>query len=117
MVISMQTGVEQNDTQNGWYIGHAIDAVYDYKSDGIWQKDDLEAARAAGKPYAGYFPGDYKMVDVNNDGKYLPEDDRQFLGHRNPNMFVNITNDFTIYNDFSFSFTLYGAFGGIRNYN
>lgn len=54
------------------------------------------------------------MVDVNNDGEYRPEDDRQFLGHKNPHFFVNMTNDFTIFNDFSFSFTLYGAFGGMK---
>lgn len=112
-----ENGVEQDDTQNGWYIGHAIDAIYDYKSDGIWQKDELEAARAAGKAYAGYFPGDYKMVDVNNDGEYRPEDDRQFLGHKNPHFFFNMTNNFTLFNDFSFSFTLYGATGGGKNYN
>ena len=39
-----ENGIEQDDTQNGWYIGHAIDAIYDYKSDGIWQKEELEAA-------------------------------------------------------------------------
>lgn len=112
-----ENGVEQDDTQNGWYIGHAIDAIYDYKSDGIWQVEELEAARAEGKEYAGYYPGDYKMVDVNNDGEYRPEDDRQFLGHKNPHYFLNMTNDFTIFNDFSLSFTLYGAFGGKKNYN
>lgn len=112
-----ENGVEQDDTENGWYIGHSIDAIYDYKSDGIWQVDELETARAQGKEYAGYYPGDYKMVDVNNDGKYRPEDDRQFLGHRNPHFFFNITNDFTFFNDFSFSFTLYGATGGKANYN
>ena len=112
-----ENGVEQDDTQNGWYIGHAIDAIYDYKSDGIWQKEELEAARADGKAYAGYYPGDYKMVDVNNDGEYRPEDDRQFLGHKNPHFFINMTNDFTVFKDFSLSFTLYGAFGGMKNYN
>ncbi len=112
-----ENGVEQDDTRNGWYIGHAIDAIYDYKPDGIWQVEELEAARAEGKEYAGYYPGDYKMVDVNNDGEYRPEDDRQFLGHENPNFFFNMTNDFTIFNDFTFSFTLYGAAGGKKNYN
>jgi TonB-linked SusC/RagA family outer membrane protein len=112
-----ENGVEQDDTRNGWYIGHAIDAIYDYKPDGIWQTDELEAARKQGKAYAGYFPGDYKMVDVNNDGEYRPEDDRQFLGHKNPHFFFNLINDFTLFNDFSLSFTLYGATGGKRNYN
>lgn len=112
-----ENGVEQDDTENGWYIGHSIDAIYDYKSNGIWQTEELEAARAEGKEYAGYYPGDYKMVDVNNDGEYRPEDDRQFLGHKNPHLFLNMTNDFTIFNDFTFSFTLYGAFGGMKNYN
>lgn len=112
-----ENGVEQNDTQNGWYIGKSIDAIYDYKSDGIWQVDELKDARAQGKKYAGYFAGDYKMVDVNNDGEYRPDDDRQFLGNRNPRFFFNLTNDFTLLHDFSLSFTLYGATGGKANYN
>lgn len=36
---------EDDDVQNGWYIGHAIDEIYDYKWIGVWQLgEELEAA-------------------------------------------------------------------------
>ncbi len=113
-----ENGKEIDDTENGWYIGHSIDAIYDYQPAGIWQQEDLEAARAehGANSYPGYYPGNYKMVDQNNDGKYTANDDRVFLGHRNPHFFFNMINDFTILRNFSVSFTLYGQYGGKRNY-
>lgn len=113
-----ENGREIDDTENGWYIGHSIDAIYDYKPNGIWQQEDLDAARAEHGPnsYPGYYPGNYKMVDQNNDGQYTANDDRVFLGHRNPHFFFNMTNNFTIFRNFFASFTMYGQYGGKRNY-
>ena len=64
-----------------------------------------------GQGFFGKNPACFRAAAVR------PEDDRQFLGHKNPHYFLNMTNDFTIFNDFSLSFTLYGAFGGKKNYN
>ena len=60
---------EDDDIQNGWYIGHALDEIYDYKILGVWQENEREDAAKYGKE-----PGDFKIWDVNNDGEYLPED-------------------------------------------
>ncbi|HOS73604.1 MAG TPA: SusC/RagA family TonB-linked outer membrane protein, partial [Bacteroidales bacterium] len=70
--------VEQDDIINKWFIGHAIDQIWDYKTLGIWQQN--EAAEAAAYSRS---PGDYKLEDVNKDG-YYTNADKQFQGYKNP---------------------------------
>lgn len=74
---------EDDDIQNGWYIGHALDEIYDYKILGVWQENEREEAAKYGKE-----PGDFKIWDVNNDEEYLPEDDKVFQGHKRPSFFI-----------------------------
>src|SRR5690606_20641143 len=53
------TGREADDISNGWYIGHGLDEIRDYKVTGIWQLGDEDAAKVYGK-----LPGDPKVLDV-----------------------------------------------------
>ena len=78
---------EDDDIQNGWYIGHALDEIYDYKILGVWQENEREDAAKYGKE-----PGDFKIWDVNNDGEYLPEDDKVFQGYKRPRFSFGIGN-------------------------
>ncbi|HLU94436.1 MAG TPA: SusC/RagA family TonB-linked outer membrane protein [Membranihabitans sp.] len=101
---------EASDPGNGWFIGESIDIIWDYDSDGIWQQAEREQADA----YGGFFPGQFKNVDVNGDGQYDSED-RQFLGHSTPQFRWNLSNEFK-YKNASLSFSIYGQHGHIANF-
>lgn len=102
---------EKDDIGNGWFIGHDIAAVYDYQVAGVWQASEAATAKSF-----GYKPGDFKLVDQNGDGKYTLAD-KVFLGSRNPDFSWNLRNDFKLYKNFEFSFTLYAKMGQLYQFN
>ena len=97
---------EDDDIQNGWYIGHALDEIYDYKILGVWQENEREEAARYGKE-----PGDFKIWDVNNDGQYLPEDDKVFQGYRKPRFSFGIGNTMEFFKCIDFSFFIRSDLG------
>jgi TonB-linked SusC/RagA family outer membrane protein len=102
---------EKNDVVNNWYIGKSISAVYDYPIQGVWQTADFTLAKAY-----GFQPGDMRLVDGNGDGKYTIADKR-FIGDLAPKYSWNVRNEFTIYKNFDFSFTLYARMGQLSTFN
>ncbi|MDE3251381.1 MAG: SusC/RagA family TonB-linked outer membrane protein [Bacteroidota bacterium] len=102
---------EKDDVGNGWFIGHDINAVFDYQIAGVWQASEAATAKSF-----GYKPGDFKLVDQNGDGKYTLAD-KVFLGSRNPNFSWNLRNDFKIYKNWDFSLTLYAKMGQLYPFN
>ena len=96
---------EDDDVQNGWYIGHGIDDIYDYKYIGIWQLGEEAEADKYGKQ-----PGDPKLEDVDGNG-VINDDDKQWLGSKTPTHRLNITSSLDLWNCVNFSFTLRGEFG------
>ncbi|MDW7693588.1 TonB-dependent receptor [Flammeovirgaceae bacterium SG7u.111] len=91
---------ESDDVGNGWFIGQPIDVHYNYQFDGIWQAS--EAAEAAEYNQS---EGQAKVVDVNDDGKIDPNDDRVFLGSLNPDWTGGIISRLQVHN-FDFNFTI-----------
>ena len=75
-----------DDIGNGWFIGESIDAQYNYQFAGIWQPGEEDEASGYGMNV-----GQEKLVDVNNDGKYDPNDDRIILGSENPDWTGSLT--------------------------
>ncbi len=100
---------EKDDLVNGWYLGHDISDQYNYTVIGVWQANEIADA----KKY-GYKPGDMKLLDVNGDGQYTIAD-KQFIGTTTPKFSWNLRNEFRIYKNFDFSFTLYARMGQIQN--
>ncbi len=105
------TLIDQDDRANGWFIGRPISQIWDYKVLGVWQ----EAERDLAKTY-GFTPGDFKLEDLNQDGKFNI-DDRQFIGNQNPKFSFNMRNEFNLYKNFDLSFSLYGRIGQLTTYN
>ncbi len=103
--------VEKDDVGNRWFIGHDLDQIWDLKVLGVWQQN--EAAEAA---KYGVVPGDFKIQDVNGDGKFS-DADRQFLGYRTPRFQWSLRNEFTIYKNFDFSFQVYSIWGQYNDFN
>lgn len=103
--------VEKDDQANGWFIGKQISDVFDYEVIGVWQTSEDAKARSY-----GFTPGDFKLADLNNDGKYTI-DDRKFVGQTTPKFSFNFRNEFTIYKNWDVSFALYGRIGQISQFN
>jgi hypothetical protein len=103
--------VEKDDIANGWFIGKQIGQVFDYNVTGVWQTPDDVTARKY-----GFTPGDFRLEDLNGDGKYTV-DDRKFIGSQNPTFSFNLRNEFTFYKNWDFSFALYGRIGQLSQYN
>ena len=102
---------EADDIQNRWFIGHAIDEVWDIPTNGIWQSD--EASEAA---EFGVAPGDFTVVDKNGDGLFT-NDDKEFLGFREPRFRWTLRNEFSLFRNIDVSFMLYSYWGHMSAYN
>ena len=107
---------EMDDKTNGWFIGQAIGTIWDYKVTGIWQADEVtEAAKYGQKPGDPKVENFYTADDkVNADGSKTPvynDNDKQFLGKSAPPINWSIRNDFTLWKNFSLSFSIYSYMG------
>jgi TonB-linked SusC/RagA family outer membrane protein len=103
---------EVPDFTNKWFPGQAVDAVWDYDLTGVWQqKEAAEAARY------NMQPGDFKAVDVNNDGKYVDVEDKQFIGYTVPRHRLGLRNDFTFLKNFTASVFVRAELGHVGSYN
>ncbi len=95
---------EADDEANGWFIGHAIDQIWNYKVLGIWQEDEREQAQQYSRA-----PGDFKIQDTNGDGVYT-NDDKVFQGYSKPTLRLTLRNDLA-YGNWNFSVKMYSYLG------
>jgi TonB-linked SusC/RagA family outer membrane protein len=102
---------EVDDYENEWFIGHAIDEIWDMKAIGIWQEAEAEEAGNYGVQ-----PGDFKVKDVNGDNLYTRED-KEFVGYREPRFRWTLRNEFTLYKSIDVSFMIYSYLGHMNSYN
>lgn len=103
---------EDDDIQNDWYIGHALDEIYEYQEIGVWQVDEAEEAWQY-----GLLPGDFKVNDVNGDGVFTPEDDNVWIGFTEPRYRLSLRNTFSMQNGLEFSFQLRSYLGHLDRIN
>jgi TonB-linked SusC/RagA family outer membrane protein len=103
---------EVDDYENNWFIGHAVEAIWDYIPNGMWQEEDAALAYS----YGGYLPGQFRILDVNDDGQYTELADKDFLGYSKPQFYWTMTNDFLFFKNISLGFTVYGQHGWKKNF-
>lgn len=96
---------ESDDRTNGWFIGESIDRIWNYRSLGIWQLGEEEAAKSFGKA-----PGDVKLFDADGNGVSTQED-KEFLGYSQPKYHLGFRNDISFLKNFSFSCFIRAEFG------
>ncbi|MDR0698061.1 MAG: TonB-dependent receptor [Tannerella sp.] len=96
---------EADDVNNGWFIGQAIDRIWDYKFLGIYQVGDEKEAESFGKA-----PGDIKLLDVDENGVSTQED-KVFQGYTKPRFRLGLRNDLVFPGNFCLSFFLRGDLG------
>ena len=99
---------EVSDISNQWFIGQALDRVWNYDITGVWQMDETDEAQSY-----GLSPGDYKAVDVNSDGSYTTLEDKQFIGWSQPRYRIGLRNEFTFLQNFSASVFIRADLGHI----
>lgn len=99
-----EEGNEVDDIGNEWFIGHAIDEIWDYELDGIWQEDEVDEAHKYSRD-----PGDFKQIDQNGDGLYTNED-KIFQGTRSPKVRWTWRNDLS-YKNWELGIKIYSYMG------
>lgn len=101
-------GDGRDDIGNEWFIGEPISAIYDYRrTGGVWTEEELYA----GQTHEGFYPGQFRLEDINGDNAINPGDDRTIIGYETPNFRFSIGNELT-YKNFSLSFLLNSIQGG-----
>ena len=95
---------EPDDLQNGWFIGENKDVIWDFEADGVYQVgDEAEAA------VYGLYPGDFRVVDQDNNG-VINTDDKVFLGLSNNPWYLTFRNDIE-WKGFDFGVVFLGKLG------
>ncbi len=111
-----ENGKEVDNPSNGWFIGHSIGEIWNFKYMGIWQVNEAEEAAKYGQR-----PGDIKVWNnpandvYNEDGTVKTivynDEDKCFLGQSNAPYRLTMRNNFTIFKNFNVSFTMYSYLG------
>lgn len=92
---------------NIYGIGQPLNVFYGYKVDGIIQSKEEGLASGLSDDLAQ--PGEFKYVDINDDG-VIDENDRAVIGDPNPDFMASLGLDFT-YKNFDLSVFFNGVFG------
>lgn len=95
------------DLTNGWFVGESLNAIYSYEMLGVWQEEDLYS----GEIYEGWYPGQQKFADLNNDGKIDADHDRKIIGNSSPSCRFSFNNTLT-WKNWSLYFMLNSMLGG-----
>lgn len=108
-IVSLANGKE-DDISNEWFIGHSIESVYGYESNGIWQESDAEEMARFNANGYGFQLGLSRPVDQNGDYEIDPNYDRVIVGNARPRWTVGLTNNIR-YGNFDFNFLIFGRLG------
>lgn len=112
------SGFSGSNYSNILTVGKAVNTYYMYDAIGVWKNQaEIDAYSAAhnGQPVTfegkNIQPGDIRYRDVNNDGRYDKDNDRDYLGSPTPKFVFGMTNRFS-YKDFDLSILLTAQTGG-----
>jgi len=102
---------EADDLGNKWFIGHAIDQIWEPKILGVWQ-----TGQEADATVYGQYPGDFRLKDVDNSGK-INNLDNVFQGYQQPRFRWTLRQEFNIYRNWDLSLMAYSYWGNFGTYN
>ena len=105
-------GDNDKDIGNSWFVGEPISAIYDYQTAGrVWTEEEL----FSGNILSGWFPGQFKYIDQNDDGEIEPTNDRKVIGYTTPSYRFSINNSLS-YKNFTLSIFINSIQGGENYY-
>ncbi len=94
-------------------VGNPVGSFYGFKIDGIYQNEEEVAA---GPEASSAQPGDYKFVDINDDG-IINENDKRIIGSPHPDFIFGFTNQLS-YKQWDLMFYIQGVIGNdVANLN
>lgn len=99
--VTKLTGGLTEDIGNNRFVGEAVNSLYYWEKNGIWQTSEADIADGY-----GFLPGQGKFVDQNNDGIINDAEDRVIVGNETPSFLMGIRNKIN-YKNFDFSFFAY----------
>jgi len=113
-----ENGKENDDVDNGWFIGQDINVLWGHKVTGIWQVDEVEEAAEYGQ-----VPGDPKVANLCTDDDVQNADgsvthvynnsDKTFLGTTTAPFRWSWRNEFN-YKNWALSVSMYSLAGHKR---
>lgn len=107
-ITKLYGGENDMDIGNSWFVGESINAIYDYEmAGGVWTEEELFNDNILDD----WYPGQFRYVDQNDDGKIDPKNDRKIIGNRSPNFRFSINNSLS-YKNFTLSFLINSIQGG-----
>src|SRR6266480_2090456 len=86
-------------------VGEPLGAMYGFKTIGLWQQGD----QCYPTNTADCTPGEYKIVDVNGDGK-IDLNDRTIVGYADPKLYSGLSNSLS-YGPFSLDVFMNFSYG------
>lgn len=99
-VVELADGLKE-DIGNTLFVGKPLKANYDYKFVGVWQlRDSVHAAEL------GQRVGTVRVADLNGDGVFDADHDREVLGSSQPKWTMGLLNRFN-YKQWDLSFMIY----------
>ncbi len=108
-ITQLTTPTELDNKGNGWFVGHPLTVIYDYKKLGIWQTKDASDGSLAKQTSPVQIPGQIRVQDVDGNGK-IDAADRQIIGNFQPKWEGGLTNRFS-YKGFDLSTVMYARMG------
>ncbi len=111
-ITKLYGGENDNDIGNSWFVGKSISSIYDYQmAGGVWTEDEF----FNGDILDGWYPGQFRYVDQNDDGTIEPTNDRKVIGYESPSYRFSIGNTLS-YKNFSLSVFINSIQGGKNHY-
>jgi len=107
----VKLATSSNDVANGWFIGETTRSFYDYEKIGIWQSNEVDAAKVFNQ-----VPGDIKVKDQNGDGKIDATNDRVIIGSGRPAWIGNFSTDLKFFG-FDLNAQLFARWGQMVRYD
>ena len=111
-------GNEVDVPGNNWWIGRDPSVIWMWENDGVWQLHEAEIAARWGRQ-----PGDFRYLPADGripqDGSVytLTDEDRIFMGYRDPRFRWTWSNNFTLYRNWNVSMMMYSLWGHYGRFN
>ena len=108
-ITQLTTPAELDNKGNGWFVGHPLTVIYDYKKIGNWQLADASDGSLAKQTSPIQLPGQIRVEDVDGNGK-IDAADRQVIGNFQPKWEGGFSNRFS-FKGFDFSTVIFARMG------